>query len=390
MLKWNMNFRPRFERSNSKCPSYYGCSIPAVEGKLPSVTIEDRYYGCFDHVYLTPLQWLWGQVFLAPNAFALMSVGVSRLWIRRHLQSRGLINPSVEYKKLLFRFIMNTSCAINIKFVDNTKMLARFVFTNLPVYRQDLGSFDIADELIIDLDLREEECVKSTLGNNMLSGADCFVLLVAHFGSVGHVLNHSYGNWGVDLRHPDPYLRTMGIVSVCFNSYGNTDNWLTGVGTNGGAGGEKSNFANLVRHVDNIGVKCHRGIKDLAPYSEFVTFLLKIRRHFYKEFEKYKNGDFRNISAEGLFQGTIMHSLDHDQACKIWKDPLWATPTSKEYKGMALVAQVGRAGFGEELPGLLFQTKFKDSPHPFFQDVYKMAKSINKSLADSMETCMVR
>jgi len=145
MLKWNMNFRPRFERSNSKCPSYYGCSIPAVEGKLPSVTIEDRYYGCFDHVYLTPLQWLWGQVFLAPNAFALMSVGVSRLWIRRHLQSRGLINPSVEYKKLLFRFIMNTSCAINIKFVDNTKMLARFVFTNLPVYRQDLGSFDIAD-----------------------------------------------------------------------------------------------------------------------------------------------------------------------------------------------------------------------------------------------------
>lgn len=130
-------------------------------------------------------------------------------------------------------------------------------------------------------------------------------------------------------------------------------------------------------------------VRQLAGYSTFVNFVLQVKLIFNKKFDKYEHL-FEGISKEGLFQATVMHSLDHSQGCKIWADPLWIEATNPEYEGMAWTTQIIRAGFSDELPWILFHRFFKDSPHPFFREVYHEARIINQDLADAMETCIVR
>lgn len=392
-LKYDQNFSCRPSRSDPLCPSFHR-SEPRLNETLPFVEVGRQYLGSFDHQFISRSSWMFAQVFLAPNAFGLMIKGLTRLRARQMLWAWKLINPVVDHHKLVFTFIMNTSCAMYVESLDHANSSARFKFTNLPIFSRNLDGFTIAKDFEVELNLQTKMMEVARLDSKTLTGPDAFVLLVLHFGTIGHVLNHSYGNWGLDVDHPDPYLRLMAIVSVCFNSYGNVDNWLTAFGTGGSAGGEHSNFQQLLRNNDARGVQCHRKVKELKKLSTFVHFLLEIRCKFYMEFNRYKDTDFKNISAEGLFQSTVMHSLDHAQAVKIWSDPLFATPTSKEYEGMAWTSQVARAGFAEELPCLVFPTKFKNSPHPFFQAVYKKARALDArletDLADSMETCMVR
>lgn len=54
----------------------------------------------------------------------------------------------------------------------------------------------------------------------------------------------------------------------------------------------------------------HSQILDLAKYSRFVKFVIKVRAIFLVEFDKYK-GLFPGINGEAMFVGTVLHSLDH-------------------------------------------------------------------------------
>ena len=96
-----------------------------------------------------------------------------------------------------------------------------------------------------------------------------------------------------------------------------------------------------------------------------------------------------------------MHNLDHTQAGDIMKDPLWFRSNNNRYlkpeaehnshfKWMEEFCRFTRCGFVDDLPGLLFNYRFKDVPHPFFKKVYNFAYKINPHLADSMDCCVIK
>lgn len=382
IYKWKKVFSTRLPRSNPES-LFHGTVTPRLGEEL-----QGKH---FDSQYLSLTQYLFGQFFVQPNAVALQVGGILCLLMRRKLFSWGFIPRFLDHETLVAKYILGTSLAMNIVALDTETHRATFRFRGLPKFAQDLESFEPAEDIIVTINARELMLEEAWLGEQELNACDVFVLLNVYLGSVKHVHEHSYGNWGVDPNHPDVFLRLMSVVSVNFNSYGNVDNWVTSGAVAGAAGGRQGqdNFQKLLDHVNSIGVEDHRMVRQLAGYSTFVNFVLQVRLIFFKKFGKYEHL-FEGISKEGLFQATVMHSLDHSQGCKIWADPLWIEATNPEYEGMAWTTQIIRAGFSDELPWILFHRFFKDSPHPFFREVYHEARIINQDLADAMETCIVR
>jgi len=144
-------------------------------------------------------------------------------------------------------------------------------------------------------------------------------------------------------------------------------------------------------HANRLGVPDHKHLIQLEKYavSDYLTFLVKLRPEFMKMYKKFSESEiFPHIDAEALWLATVMHSMDHSQLSdKI--DPL-ILDGETAYPEMASATQVIIAGFTDELPGLLFPTKFRDSPLKFFQAVYKKAVEINPRFAEVLETCVVR
>jgi len=386
--KWRRLFRQRLPRSDPQCASHDRSKIPRLNTSLRG--------DVFDHQYLSFSQYMFGQLFVQPNAFAMQLMGMMLLLVRLQLRSWRLIKPSVDHGRLVAKFILGTSLAKNFA-KEEANHVGVFNFRGLPKFAEDMESW-AATDLTVKINLMEQSLEEAWLGETQKldDASDIFLLLLLYFALVGHVHNHSYGNWGANTDHPNVFLRLMAVVTVCFNSYGNVDNWVTTGFTGAAAGGRQGQgrFTKLLKHVSGLGVDSHSQVMKLEEYSTYVKFFLKIRVAFRKTFKKYQQ-EFDGISEEGLFQATIVHSLDHSQSCKIWADPLWCTPTTKAYEGMAWTAQVSRAGFAEELPWLLFHTKFKTSPHPFFQEIYEEAIKIQEdyqlpNYADSLETCIVR
>ena len=56
----------------------------------------------------------------------------------------------------------------------------------------------------------------------------------------------------------------------------------------------------------------------------------------------------------------------------------------------AEIVRLGRSSITEDLPGIYFRKRFKDSKHPFYEAVYRKAAKINRDLADNMDTCIVK
>ena len=129
-------------------------------------------------------------------------------------------------------------------------------------------------------------------------------------------------------------------------------------------------------------VKHHGDIWKLEDHSEFVRFVLKVRTFFNMEFTKFKE-DFPGIEKEAFFQGTVMHSLDHENYTKFLK--------SAEYSHLnganCEMARIILNCFVEKPPSLI-DTRFSMAPHPFYRNVYNYAKSINQRLADSLDCCV--
>merc|ERR1712241_892869 len=103
----------------------------------------------------------------------------------------------------------------------------------------------------------------------------------------------------------------------------------------------------------NDGIWQHTNIHDLAKYSDFVKFVIKLRPMFMSEFEKYKLC-FPGCNGESLFVGTVLHSLDHTLMEINMADPLWLDTTDPKYGLMAELGQVVRVGFIPDVPGLYF------------------------------------
>ena len=91
-----------------------------------------------------------------------------------------------------------------------------------------------------------------------------------------------------------------------------------------------------------------------------------------------------------MFIGTILHSLDHTLMSWNLLDPLWLDVNDPKFGVCAEVGRFVRVGFVDDLPFIAFAKRYKDAPHPFYRAVYKQAASINKRLADNVDTCIVK
>jgi hypothetical protein len=108
---------------------------------------------------------------------------------------------------------------------------------------------------------------------------------------------------------------------------------------------------------------------------------VKARVIFLQEFAKHQ-ASFPGCDAEALFIGTVVHSLDHYTMEMLLQDPLWHDVDCPKYGLMAKLSRIARVGFVEEIPGVYFQSSFRDSSHPFYQSAYlKTAK---------WDTCIIR
>ena len=107
------------------------------------------------------------------------------------------------------------------------------------------------------------------------------------------------------------------------------------------------------------------------------------------EFAKHKDS-FPGIDGEAFFVGTVMHSLDHTCMDNNLDDPMWLDVNHPKFGRMAEVGRIVKVGFVQDVPGLIFEKRFKGSNHPFYESVYRKAAKIDKYMADNMDTCIIK
>ena len=143
------------------------------------------------------------------------------------------------------------------------------------------------------------------------------------------------------------------------------------------------------------GMPSHKNIGNLMPYSDYVAFIVKVRRFFLREFTRHRTKDpetFAGIDGEALFIGTVLHSTDHSQFCNTHSVADYVSIDKTRTAALAEAGQLSIAVLSGKLriTPQLFGLTFSRSPHPLFSDTYKFAARINRKMADNMECCIVR
>jgi len=126
-----------------------------------------------------------------------------------------------------------------------------------------------------------------------------------------------------------------------------------------------------------------------ATCSDFVHFIVKIRRKFLQCFTKYTE-DFPTTSGEALFIGTVLHGLDHKMFTNVVEDPIWFEAEDPVFQNCAEIIQIVRAGMVDDLPLIAFNYRYKNAGHPFYREMYKYAATLNKQMADNMDCCIIK
>jgi hypothetical protein len=123
---------------------------------------------------------------------------------------------------------------------------------------------------------------------------------------------------------------------------------------------------------------------------------MRLRGEFLSLFREYVAtpegaAAFFGITAEALFVGTVLHSLDHSLMGFLLPDPLFLCADDPAWRNMEMLGRVVRAGFVDSLPGLAFNVRCRDAPAgSFFARVYAVAASIDPTLADYMDCAIVK
>ena len=54
------------------------------------------------------------------------------------------------------------------------------------------------------------------------------------------------------------------------------------------------------------------------------------------------------------------------------------------------VVALTKCAFNDDLPGLMFEKRFKNVSHPFYRAVYAHAAKLDRRLADNMDCCIIK
>lgn len=346
-----------------------------------------------NHIRVSFWDYVWASFFVAPNAILLWVSGILLLLVRQALHRCGLLSPkshdpSHVVGKLLLESmeVLQFTCQRE----EQGEIIATFCWTNFPMLDKN-GFYKVADLFSVDVNLNTTTMTKAKLDDNYLTPKEAMILIWFHTISAGHVKLHAYANWGINNSICDRFVRRMSVVTVVYNYYGYTAfKKLTALWKYCGlCRHDFCNITEVFNHGLEAGVGSHHKLRRLMKYSRLVDFLMKARKGFMKAFDRYRES-LHGIDGEAMFIGTILHSLDHTLAERNLEDPLWLDTESEEYGVMAELGRFVRVGFVEDLPGLLFHIRYKDSPHPFYQEVYRYAAGIDQDLAGHMDACIVK
>ena len=247
----------------------------------------------------------------------------------------------------------------------------------------------------VQINLDTKEMIKCTMENEELNPSQALTVLWFNTISAQHVKLHALANWCINLdestKEVNPFLHRNSIITVAYNYFGNTCflQYMKLWKTQGllSEHWDPQSLTDVFKHGVRENIINHSNITELAGYSDFVNFIVKVRVIFHREFSKYQHL-FPNIHCEALFSGTVLHSLDHVLMEWNLDDPLWLDVDDPKYGKMAELGRIVRVGFVPEVHGYYFHRFFRGSGHPFYESVYKKAAKINKQFADSMETCI--
>ena len=346
-----------------------------------------------DHIRIKFLDYLWVSFFVGPNVMFQWVTGILLLMVRQTLHRRGWLSPKAcDPRQVVGQLVLESMQVMHFTCEREQRgdRIATFCWPNFPILEED-GSIKVMELFTVDINLTTKLMIKATLDQKELTPNETIILLCFHAFVHDHVKVHAYANWGVNDNIPSNFVRRMSAITTAYNYYGYTA-FKRLVALWYSCGLIKHDYCNLLK-VFNHGLKegtvHHSNLRKLSQHSTLVNFVMKVRNGFMNTFRNYRE-EFYGIDGEAMFIGTILHSLDHAFAERNIEDPLWLDTESREYGAMAQLCRFIRVGFTSDLPGLLFAKNYKDSPHPFYQEVYQHAARVDKRLADCMEACIVR
>lgn len=367
-----------------------------AHGKNEDLACSSGSPGFMDHIQVPFLDYLWISWILRPSTIVTTLFGGKKqrgLWgivsmqIREHFDLSPQKSPKM-LRTILLKLIMETSIVawvsvetVNEREIGLLKIPEAFhALTN--------GEWE-SGTLIVEMDLSEQEILDIRYKGKTVDIGDGLALVYIALTGMNHPLIHSFANWGINPEIKDDFLKTMALCTIKYNEYGvnqfrtttNSFRWL------GIHSYTTMDILKLATHHGNYTVPKHssQSWTALKEKSDFVDFILKVRVVFFNRFKKYKN-DFSQMDPEGMFLGTVMHSVDHLQFDYLLE--ISDFKGTEVFKADRELATVILSCYTSAPLFRLINCKFKDSPHPFFQEVYKEAMVFNKRMADGMECCI--
>ena len=301
--------------------------------------------------------------------------------------------------------------------------MATFVYSPFPMYVDSDSQvrFTVKKRMEVKLNLDKADFVTAELDGETCALMDAAVLLAHCESNVSHGKMHAYANWGIDpADSTSPYLQKMsawtstvcktvlpfGLVLIVWGFYW-TCSWGPGVVT---ACYNHYGFTNFPRMVSKLvhkeagaaveavlveslstGVPEHKLVTTLAEHSKLLKFMIELRLPFKQAFHQCRADFPANYSCEAHFLGTVVHSLDH-MAFVQTVDP-WmfsALRPSKHLQTLHRTVLLARCCAVDDIPTLGLEKYFRDGSTEFHRLVYSAAKDLDASLADQIQTCIVK
>jgi len=393
-------------RTRSFSPKDYGSVRFGVFGKeMRKVSIMQQGMKQaeelnMDHQYISFFAYVWSVIFVGHNAMFLWVTGCIKLKIRDMFHRRGWIEPKIfDPVDLVGKLVLESSLAVHYvgKRKEGGKVIGGFFFPDFPYVKND-GTFAVAELLSVEVDLEKKRMIWAKLDDDDLTPDEAVTILWYYTISANHVKLHALSNWAINMEpkqiEKNPFPAQNSLVTTIYNYFGYTAFTTFYPGWKKmGLLSEDWDPQSLMKTF-NWGIEqnffAHPLIREVAQYSEFVDFHVKLRPYFMREFAKVKSKYFPGCHGEAMFVGTVMHSLDHTRMDWNLEDPLWLDTSHPKYGKMAELGRVVKVGFVGDLPGLLFHKRYKGSKHPFYESIYKEGAKINEKLADCMDTCIVK
>ena len=270
--------------------------------------------------------------------------------------------------------------------------VATFVYSPFPLY-MDCGpqvQFVVRNMMVVKLNLDNADFLTAELDGHTCDLMDAAVLLTHYESNVNHGKMHAYANWGIDpADSTSPYLQKMSVVTACYNHYGYTNfPQMASSLVHKDAGPAVE--AVLVESL-RTGVPEHKLVTALAEHSKLLKFIIQLRIPFKQAFNRCRADFPASYSCEAHFLGTVVHSLDHWAFVRTIDPWLFsALKPSKHFQTLHRTVLLARCCAVDDIPTLGLEKYFRDGSTEFHRMVYSAAKDLDSSLADQIQTCIVK